>query len=170
MRNGVYLTQSCKRSGSMAESSNPFEAPCTKTLIEESAEREEDVKVNAMRFRRAAWLFVYLYPAWLVLSFYAVWLLAWHELGHRPRPMLDDPKSVGGVLTAFGNLPGIFLMAGPVFAPLGLASCFLLPGRMTLDSRLFFGFALVVLYVALVAATLNFLWWDPHQVVEWWFD
>ncbi|MEM7560454.1 MAG: hypothetical protein AAF394_15135 [Planctomycetota bacterium] len=123
-----------------------------------------------MRLRRAAWFFVFFYPAWLVLSFYAVWLLAWYELGYRPRPMLDDPKSIGGMLTVLGYWPGIVLMVGPVFAPLGLAACFLYPSRMSLDSRIFLGLALVVFYVGIWAGTMNFLWWDPHRVVEWWFD
>lgn len=154
----------------MIEGRNPFEAPLASPPYEEVSESIEDASVGQIRFRFAAWLCVFLYPAWIVLSFYAVWLLAWYELGHRPRPMLDDPKSIGGMLTVLYYLPGIFLMVGPIFALLGLASCFLAPGRMKLDSRVFFGFALTVVYVGLWTLTTNFLWWDPHQVVEWWFD
>ena len=154
----------------MTESRNPFETPIATSSIVEVAKNDERVQLIPVRFQSAAWFLVFLYPAWLALSFYAVWLFAWYELGHRPRPMLDDPKSIGRMLTILYYLPGIVLMVGPICVPLGLALCFLFPARMRLDSRVFLGFALTLLYMLLCAGTLNLLWWDPYKVVEWWFD
>ncbi len=141
----------------MAEGRNPFETPIAESSIVEVAENNENVYSIPNRYRRTAWFLVFLYPGWLALSFYAVWLLAWYELGHRPRPMLDDPKSVGGMLTILYYLPGIVLMVAPIFAPLGLALCFLFPARMRFVRRVVIGFALALLYVVLWAGTMNLL-------------
>jgi hypothetical protein len=42
------------------------------------------------------------YPLAFMLCLHAAWVAAWLELGHPPRPSLDDPKDLGmGVLVFF---------------------------------------------------------------------
>ena len=59
-----------------------------------------------------------LYPLILVASLYATWFMAWAELGHRPVPSLDDPKSISRVVDVPYFASGALLVG--MFAALGL--------------------------------------------------
>jgi hypothetical protein len=122
------------------------------------------------RSRFMVWLLAYLYPVWLVGSFYLTWIIAWAQLGHRPRPMLDDPKSVGGILDIAYYVPGILVMLMPVLAPIGLAASFFCPITTRRDLRHALRAAFAILYVVFCAIALLTLRSDPGRVVEWWFD
>ena len=49
-------------------------------------------------------------------SVYLVWLVAWLTLGRRPRPLLDDPKHLGGWVDVAQTLSvGLFLLSFACF-------------------------------------------------------
>lgn len=60
----------------------------------------------------AAWVAVS-YPILTLLSLYGTWLIAWVALGHRPRPSIDDPKSIGPVVSIAHDATGLCLMGFP---------------------------------------------------------
>lgn len=84
--------------------------------------------------------------------------------------MLDDPKSIGGILDIAYYAPGILVMFMPILAPMGLAVSFLCPVKMGRRLRRAFGTAFAILYVVLCLIALLTLRSDPGRVVEWWFD
>ena len=143
---------------------NPYRTPGSAPLL------VDDDSTTVPRFRFAFGLLAYLYPVWLVSSFYSTWLMAWIQLGHRPRPMLDDPKSIGGLMDIAYIVPGFLVMAMPVLTPIGLAASFFCPVQVRRVSRYAQNCVLAVLYVALCALALLMLRADPGRVVEWWFD
>lgn len=148
---------------------NPFQAPDTpQILVDHYA---ESPPLNLMtRSRVAVWLLVYLHPFWLLASFYLTWLLAWAQLGYPPRPMLDDPKSIGGIMDIAYYLPCLLMMLGPVLVPFGLVLPFILPINKRLDLYLAWKVAFFMSYVGLCAIALLVIRYDPGRVVEWWFD
>lgn len=125
---------------------------------------------SAPRVRFCIWLLAYLYPLWLASSFYASWLIAWMLLGHRPRPNLDDPKSIGAFMDVTNLLPLLLLMAMPALAPMGLAASFFCPICVRPRLRVVRDLVLAIVYVVLCAVVLFTLRTDPWRVVEWWFD
>ena len=131
----------------------------------------DDDSTSVPRFNLATWLLVYLFPVWLVGSFYATWLVAWIQLGHRPRPMLDDPKSIGGLMDIAYPIAGYLVMAMPVLTPIGFAASFFFPVRTRRSgARSALNTTLAVLYVVLCVFALLILRADGGRVVEWWFD
>jgi hypothetical protein len=58
-------------------------------------------------------------PLWTTLFMIATWFAAWAQLGHRPKPSIDDPKSIhglvdlcyGGAMFWIVALPGCVLLA-----------------------------------------------------------
>lgn len=137
-----------------------------------SAATDTDERSSTVVSRRTPlhWLFLYLYPLLVVSAFYGTWLCAWAGLGHAPRPNLDDPRSIGGVTQVLYYIPAILVVGMPALAPLGLVAALFLPRRQkngrTSAKRCF----LALLYVVTCGVALKFLWADPHQVVEWYFD
>src|SRR5688572_20939701 len=111
-----------------------------------------------------------MYPVWLVASFYATWVVAWFSLGHRPRPNLDDPKFIGGLIDLAHVIPGLLAIGLPVLTPLGLAASFCCPIRARNGSRFKQSIALAFLYFVLCTVALLVLRADPGRVVEWWID
>ncbi len=124
----------------------------------------------ASRLKISIWLLAYLYPVWLTSSFYVTWLIAWVQLNHRPRPLLDDPKFIGGLMDIANFVPGLLLMAMPVLAPLGLGASFFNPFRTAHSRRFALDVAILGLYLGLCTTALLILRADPWRVVEWWFD
>ena len=108
----------------MTTEANPYQTPdSTQVLVDEHP--ASHYSRLATRYRVTVWLLAFLYPIWLLGSFYLTWLIAWFELGHRPRPMLDDSKYSGGILLQIAYyIPGILLMLMPILAPMGLAASF----------------------------------------------
>ena len=99
----------------------------------------------------------------------AVQACTWVILGHRPRPMLDDPKYIGGLMNIAYFLPGFLLMGLPILAPLGLAASFSLPSR-TQSFRYGIAATLAAIYIMACSGVIMLLRQDPGRVVEWWFD
>jgi len=110
------------------------------------------------------------YPLLLPSSFYATWVAGRLALGYWPRPSLDDPKSIEGGLMWFSYLVTMVLMfvGVPLFcfavAAAALACIFRKPQGWS--------YQLLELLAALVLLVgfVLFARWDPHSVVEWYFD
>jgi hypothetical protein len=108
-----------------------------------------------------------LYPVVVVAALYGEWLLAWHVLGHPPRPSLDDPKGIPGsswmhavtALAVLGTLPA-------AFAALALNATHLVMARPSAVR----GVARLVALSGLWLALFALLRWDPWQVGYWWMD
>ncbi len=84
--------------------------------------------------------------------------------------MLDDPKYIGGLMSAANLIPGLFLMAMPILTPIGFVACFFCPIRTDRVERYSFNAVLAALYISLCVIGIYFLRADFGRVVEWWFD
>lgn len=115
-------------------------------------------------------LIAYLFPVWLLGSLYATWFIAWIQLGHPPRPMLDDPKSIGGFVQVPYIIFGMLLMLFPLLAPLGLMSSLWIPQSENRSNSSTLKLALAFTYVVVGTLAFMMLRYDPGSVVEWWFD
>ncbi|MEM8666289.1 MAG: hypothetical protein AAGG48_02150 [Planctomycetota bacterium] len=149
---------------------NPYRAPVVPVSAVHEPQTEEQETATNFRGRTLIWWIVSLYPIWLVGSFYAVWGLAWVQLGHQPRPMLDDPKSIGGLMDLAYPIPGFLLLGVPVLTPLGFVAAFFHPFRVRPNTRFKLCCSLGALYVALCVSALILLRADFGSVIEWWFD
>jgi hypothetical protein len=108
------------------------------------------------------------YGPFLVASFYATWLAGRISLGYWPRSSLDDPKQINGFWMLTYDLTALLLIGLPVVGLLAAMSLFRplgdgLPEWKTRLMEMLVGILLVIL-------TIGFLLWDPHHVVEWYFD
>ena len=150
---------------------NPYRVP--ERPVPGHAEPIDETNLDAppaSKARRTIWALVYFYPVWLVSSFYLTWLVAWIQLGHRPRPMLDDPKSIGGLMDIAYPIPGIVAMGMPLLAPLGFVAAFFYPVSANRGDRYTIRTTLALVYIALCVLALVLLRADGGRVVEWWFD
>jgi hypothetical protein len=99
----------------------------------------------------------------------ATWFAAWAQLGHRPRPHLDDPSSISILVTALSRLSLLAITAFPALCFAGFVAAVCIPRRVrsathwkaTLSAGLY-----------LIASLGIFLWVrkDTWQVLEWIFD
>lgn len=154
----------------MTTKTNPYQTPNT---VDELAVDEAALPPQsgfAAFCIAAAWLLACLFPVWLLGSFYLTWLLAWWQLGHRPRPMLDDPTSIGHIVSVAYFASGMLVMLMPILAPAGLVASFFCPLTTRRDLRPALRTALPILYVVICAVVLLTLRSDPAGVVDWWFD
>lgn len=90
-------------------------------------------------------------------------------MGYWPRPNLDDPKAVAGFwMYYYYHTTLVLLVSWPVPAVLAAVSLFRPAFRGLPEWRI--RLLEVILGAALLVGALAFLRWDPHQVVEWYFD
>ncbi|MCP4891050.1 MAG: DUF4158 domain-containing protein [Planctomycetaceae bacterium] len=149
---------------------NPYHAPVTKQVLVEDGETLLPRRRSTNWFGFAVQLAFFRYPVWVLAAFCVTWLIAWVQLGHQPRPMLDDPKSIGGFSDDVYMISGMFVILMPALAPLGLVAAFLCPVFMRRGVRGGLNAGLMMLYVLLAASAILMLGADPGHVVEWWFD
>ncbi len=105
----------------------------------------------------------------LVTSFYATWLAGRITLGYWPRPSLDDPKQISGFWMWTYDVTAMLSLVGlPLVGVLAAMSLFrpLRDGSPEWRSRL----VEAVVGTALILLAVGFMRWDPHHVVEWFFD
>lgn len=114
------------------------------------------------------WVLIYAFPLLTIFSIYGCWLLAWATLGYQPKPMLNDPKYIGGPLDVAYFASNIAIMIYPAIAPLGLISPFFCPAVQR--SRIPKSLVLLAIYVAINVLGIVLLRTDPGSVVEWYFD
>jgi hypothetical protein len=128
--------------------------------------------VETRQLRRGAlarWLLLYFSPVIGIASIYVAWLLAWISLGHPPRPMIDDPASIGGAMTMVYWATMLTTTCGMCLAPICTVTSFFCPIRF-LRNDVVQGVILTMLYVAICTATVLFVRLDPGRVIEWWTD
>ena len=116
------------------------------------------------------WWIAYLYPIWSAGSMYATWVLAWVHLGHIPRSSLDDPMSIGSLVTVAYTGSLLLMSLMPILMPMGLLAAFFYPLRTRARRSFLRQILLALLYITLSASVLLTLRADPGFVMEWWFD
>ena len=134
--------------------------------------------VGSHRFGRRQRLMLLLaiaYPLLLLGSLYGCWLAARFELGHWPRPSLDDPKGVGGVVDPLYAAFALFLFSWPVGAAVSVIICvYLLLGHFNRAAENRWRASSVLLGTACVlgawGAMFVLLAWDPLGVLYWYMD
>jgi hypothetical protein len=103
-------------------------------------------------------------PFMVLVYLYATWITAWCVLGHRPRPSLDDPKSISPIV----DVPrALFYCSLEFGAPISLVTGLILAGacyarRSAVSPLLILPFAWLAAYAVLV--------WDPLRVAFWYMD
>jgi hypothetical protein len=109
-----------------------------------------------------------LYPWGWLSTVYAVWLVAWTALGRRPRPLLDDPKHLGGVVdVAHTASIYVFLLALPIlFASLAAALALRFIEKAPWRTALLWLAALLFSWIIGV----GFARLDPGHVIAWYLD
>ena len=114
--------------------------------------------------------FLFAWGAWIyaliVLACYnGVWLLAYFELGHAPRPMLDDPKSLNTVGASGAAFVMVTLGTSPIIALGRILSQFLVL-RRAFGKRLLFAGLTLCLWIGLIFL----LRIDNRDIIEWLVD
>ena len=108
------------------------------------------------------------FPIGLVLAPYLTWCAGRVTLGHWPRPLLDDPKSIGFLVGALHDVTMVLLTAGlGAFFVAWLAlvgTAVLRPAERARSMRVAGWMAL------LVVLAVGFLRWDPLSVGVWLAD
>lgn len=112
-------------------------------------------------FAWGAWIYALIFVA----CYNGIWLLAYFELGHAPRPMLDDPTSLNTVGDGGAGFVVVMLIEAPVIVLGGILSQFLVL-RRTFGKRLLFAGLTLCLWFGLVFL----LRIDNRDIIEWLFD
>lgn len=128
-----------------------------------------DFASRALFVKWIIWLVAFFYPVIAAICFYSSWLVAWVCIGHMPRPMLDDPKSIGGVMDFAYLISMLALLSAPVLTPLCFFSSFSRPTQTT-RSRWLERICLPIVYIAICGSIYATIRFDPGRIVEWWFD
>ncbi len=136
---------------------NPYQTPTTQLAVQ----KQQPISLRGLFLFLIAWL----YPLLLVGSLYGTWLVAWYSLGHRPRPSLDDPKSIGPAVDVCYPLFSLLLVGFPAALLFGLFYQLLAAGRPW-PLKTFFA----LLTIGIWSMTIVFLRWDPWLVAEWYLD
>lgn len=131
--------------------------------------RPDDTVSRATGIKLIVWLAAFFYPVLVLLSVYVSWLVAWISLGHLPRPSLDDPSSIDGLMDWVYPASILALISMPVLTPLCFFSSFLCPLRLSKNPSLQWLF-LGSIYIALCCVVIATIRSDPGRVFEWWFD
>ena len=133
---------------------NPYESPDAATTT----------RSEIIRPRIIDWLCwsLALLPA---ASVYFTWLVAWIALGHRPRPLLDDPTEIGPVVSVVYLISGLLLLSIPVVPVAGPIMQLATSGRKRSTRLLYAGFSFLIL-----AGTILLLRWDSLRVAYWYMD
>lgn len=126
------------------------------------------VTTDQLRLSRLMTVAAWCYPVLLIAAIYSTWLIAWGVLGHSPRPSLDDPKQI----SRWVDLPYYISMALVVGFPaaifVGIAATIWF-GRIKQLRRIVV-LGLVLSLLAMWAATILLLRWDPLLVGQWYMD
>ena len=146
----------------MTDNVHPYQPP--------NAEPKTDKRDGRIRISQTMWLIAFLYPLILMGSLYGTWLAAWWQLGHMPRPNVDDPKSVGGILSVGWMVPLLFLMLLPIMLPLGFVASFYLRLSRTQPRVEYWWWVLPAIYILFCLLDYWMLKWDPCNVAEWYSD
>jgi hypothetical protein len=101
-------------------------------------------------------------PIVLAVATIGVWLLAWWELGHPPRPSIDDPKQIRSL--RFLYLPVVLLV---VLVPPGLFVALVAIVWDLVWPRGDRGWLRVVLPLLVWVGFFAWVRYDPGQILVW---
>jgi hypothetical protein len=111
-------------------------------------------------------------PLFWIVGCYATWIIAWLELGHRPRVSIDDPKSIGPLTDILWTCSAAISLVSPVTSLAVLAA--MLSGVFPpCDGKTAFGLRRLYwsgAFLLLIAITIVLAQADPGRVLEWWID
>jgi hypothetical protein len=122
------------------------------------------VAAPGRRLERAGWV-VSLQPVFVLVYLYATWVTAWCVLGHRPRPSLDDPKSISPIV----DLPYTMTLVSLMLVPICIVPGLILVSRAFLR-RSVKRFLLVLILAFVWLSAFGALKWDPLLVLYWFMD
>ena len=158
----------------MNSSSNPYEPIADIDGEADSIQSESTESISVLW--RIGWAVVYFYPVLTLLSVYACWAIVWMTLGHRPKPMIDDPKYIGGFVdVAYGLSMLMWMFLTPAIF-VGICACFWSPtkahhaGNSREALRWAMSAGLLGTYISICAGCFYLLRFDPGNVVEWYLD
>ncbi len=83
--------------------------------------------------------------------------------------MVDDPKSIGGVMDIAYFISSVAFLSAPILVPIGLIASFVCPFPIA-GSRRMRCAILVAVYLGICVSILLTIKADPGRVVEWWLD
>ena len=109
------------------------------------------------------------YPFAMLSAVYATWLVAWATLGHSPRPVWDDPKTIGNTVDLVYCVAICLMLAAPMaLGCCGLGVVFGIWRRVRHRE----GDPALLTVVALWSwITMCAIWnRDPGRVLYWFFD
>jgi hypothetical protein len=115
------------------------------------------------RLEAASWASS-LQPAVVLFYLYATWATAWCVLGHRPRPVFDDPKYISPIVDVPYVMFAFSLIFGWVICACTgiLLSAVCYARRSNVRPLMVVPFAWLAGYFALI--------WDPLGVLYWYMD
>lgn len=108
-------------------------------------------------------------PLVALASLYTAWVVAWFELGHRPRSSIDDPKFIGGAVDHVYPLVWPILNACGLLVPLGTLLLLVLFFMCLYSKRYAQGMWFLLLLLIWVSPILM-LTFDPLRVLDWFLD
>ena len=146
----------------MTHSINPYQVPA-------AADPSTTVTPARDILILIAWFVSYFYPIIAVGSVYLSWFTAWLLIGHQPRPMVDDPQQIGGLMNAVYPVAFLLISFWPPLALCGLFITWRCP-IPSIRQRYVSLAALFVSYIAICAIAAGFIHLDPGRVFEWFAD
>ena len=109
------------------------------------------------------------YPPILVASFYVTWLAGRLHLGYWPRSSLDDPKYIDGFwMWTYDFTLALLLLGLPLVVVSAVISLY--RSKANKSSQWKLRLVGVVIGLTLILLAIGFILWDPHRVIEWYFD
>jgi hypothetical protein len=106
-------------------------------------------------------------PLWAAAGLGVEYWLAWSVLGHRPRPSIDDPKTINSMLSSLHDLVALLLLFSPAASLGAIALAGLFLGLRGVRAR---WVGLIVFAGAAwpLSFLLSLLY--PGDAITWWFD
>ncbi|MEO1523825.1 MAG: hypothetical protein AAFX06_00230 [Planctomycetota bacterium] len=147
---------------------NPYQShPTHEAFTDSGSERFETPSQLLIppQIRTLVLRMVWGYPLMLLAALYATWMIGWMELGHPPRPSLDDPSSISWVVNTACLITGLLLVGFPAAVFFG-ATIQLCDRVRSLSERFLSVIGLFTCWVF----TIAFLRWDPFLVMSWFMD
>ena len=107
-------------------------------------------------------------PLWSVAGMLAEYGLAWAVLGHRPRPSIDDPRSISLVNDALHMGVGVLMLAAPLLSWGAVVLAIL--GRSAGLDRRFSTWMIVIAVLAWPGAAVGIGTLVTPHIGVWWMD
>lgn len=109
------------------------------------------------------------YPVISIGLYYLTWLVAWIDIGHRPRPWLDDPNYCGPTVQVFSWISAVLLLGVPfaLITALVLGAFAVRSERSRLKTDIVHYVVTFLLPLTLFLACSILFVTDPFAVMDW---